>query len=707
VQTDLNNEQETKTDSSLKNATKYILDFYFGEIDFTTIQLFSHNKKNHFEIEDAVEVFRNYNLLSFQRNIQIVDIPKHFLPCIAYNEQKEALVILEKQADQVLIYDTKDLQEKRVYIKDLEEYNHALLLFKNNEQLNSLHAPKASKEWFYEPLKANWRTYIEVGLLTLFINFFALAIPLFVMSTYDRVIPNKAYTTLFVLSVGVLIILLFDILLKYARNHILENFSKKIGIFWEEELMRKMLLTNSHFDNYLTGSKANLFKELQHVRDFFTMRSLMQIIDLPFFIIGVSVIYIISPTLSLIPILFSILIIAFNLFMQIPLAKLGKSNSQNLQSKNSFIFEAIQGAESIKTTNSLSNKIFQWRNIVAFADSIAHKMQSLHVLSMNISQFAVQLVVVLVVVVGVFEISNQQLSVGALVAISILSSRTIVPIVNLSGILIRLKEVKESVNRIDEFLSLPAENENFVEAGLGKIDGKIEFKNIRYKFQNSNYNSLDNVSFVINAGEKVGIIGQTGAGKSTLVKLILKLLHPLEGSIYIDNHDISTLHPVEIRQNIGLMPQDPFLFSGSLKDNIDLSRPISKAKMMQILKLTGLEELVKKSGQGDGLQVGERGNNLSVGQRHLVTLARALINNPPILILDEPTTGLDISLEKKLIENLKTNITQNQTLLVITHRLAALELVDRLIVISEGKIVADGEKEKVLKLLFTPQKASK
>jgi len=212
---------------------------------------------------------------------------------------------------------------------------------------------------------------------------------------------------------------------------------------------------------------------------------------------------------------------------------------------------------------------------------------------------------------------------------------------------------------------------------------------------------------VINAGEKVGIIGQTGAGKSTLVKLILKLLHPLEGSIYIDNHDISTLHPVEIRQNIGLMPQDPFLFSGSLKDNIDLSRPISKAKMMQILKLTGLEELVKKSGQGDGLQVGERGNNLSVGQRHLVTLARALINNPPILILDEPTTGLDISLEKKLIENLKTNITQNQTLLVITHRLAALELVDRLIVISEGKIVADGEKEKVLKLLFTPQKASK
>jgi ATP-binding cassette subfamily B protein/ATP-binding cassette subfamily C protein LapB len=323
---------------------------------------------------------------------------------------------------------------------------------------------------------------------------------------------------------------------------------------------------------------------------------------------------------------------------------------------------------------------------------------------MNISQFMVQLVVISVVVVGVFEIADQKLSIGGLIAITILASRAIVPIVNLSGILIRLKEIGESVNRIDEFLSLPSENISAAEAGLGKIDGKIEFKNVSYKFQNSKYDSLQNVSFTLQAGEKVGIIGQTGAGKSTIAKLILKTITPSEGSIYLDNHELSTLHPVEVRENIGIMPQDPFLFNGSIKENIGLFKPISKSKMMEILKTTGLEELIKKAGKGDGLQVGERGSNLSVGQRHLVALARALVNNPSILILDEPTTGLDIGLEKRVIEKLKSNLDLKQTLLVITHRMAALELVDRLIVINDGKIVADGPKDRVLQLLNSPQK---
>lgn len=703
MQTHIDDAIEKKDINSMQKATKFILDFYFGEIDFSTLELFTKDNKEDFDFEDAIEVLRNYNLMTFKRNLDIQDIPQHFLPCILSNSNKDAIVIVEISTNEALVHFPLENKQRKININELKNYTDTFLIFKNTEQQTS---EKKAKNWFYEPLKANWKVYIEIGALTLFINFFALVIPLFVMSTYDRVIPNKAYSTLLVLTIGVLIVLVFDIILKYARNYILENFSKKIGIFWEEELMRKLLLTSTQYDNYLTGSKANLFKELQHVRDFFAMRSLMQIIDFPFFLIGISVIYIISPTLATIPIIFSILIIVLNFFMQIPLAKLGNSNSENLQSKNSFIYEAIQGSESIKITNSLSNKIFIWRNIVAFADSISHKMQSLHVLSMNISQFLVQLVVVLVVVVGVFEIAKQQLSVGGLVAISILASRTIVPIVNLSGILMRLKEIKESINRIDEFLSLPSEGTNCIEAGLGKIEGKIEFKNVKYKFQNSNYNSLDNVTFTINPGEKVGIIGQTGAGKSTLVKLILKLIQPLEGSIYLDNHDISTLHPAEVRQNIGLMPQEPFLFSGSLKDNIDLSRPISKAKMMDILKLTGLEDLVQKSGQGDGLQVGERGNNLSVGQKHLVTLARSLVNNSPILILDEPTTGLDMSLEKKLIQNLKTNILADQTLLVITHRFAALELVDRVLVMNEGKIVADGPKEQILQLLQSPRKAS-
>jgi len=683
---------------SLQNNVKFILDFYYGNIELSTIKIFTEGKEEKFDINDSIEIFQNFNLTTFERDISIKDIPQHFLPSIIFNEEQDSITLLEIKEQNALVYLPSENIKKEVSLKSLKKFKHALLIFKEIDKKKST-ISNASKKWFYDPLKAHWRTYIEVGILTLFINFFALAIPLFVMSTYDRVVPNKAYATLFVLAVGTLIILIFDLILKYSRNYILEKFSKKLGHFWEEELMRKMILTNAHFDNYMTGTKANLFKELQQVRDFFTIRSLMQVIDLPFFFIGITVIYIISPTLASIPLVFSIIIIGFNLFMQIPIAKLGKGNSENQQSKNSFIFESIQGAESIKTTNSLSNRIFMWRNIVAFADSIAMRMQSLHVFSMNMSQFFVQLVVVCVIVTGVFEISAQQLSIGGLIAITILSSRTIVPIVNLSGILIRLKEIGESVNRIDEFLALPSENSLHVEAGLGTMNGKIEFKNVNYRFQSSKYNSIENISFTINPGEKVGIIGQTGAGKSTLLKLILKLINSHDGSIFLDNHDISTLHTAEIRQNIGVMPQDPFLFNGSIKDNIAPSVAISKAKMMEIIQLTGLEDLIKKSGQGDGLQVGERGLNLSVGQRHLVTLARALVNEPAILILDEPTTGLDIGLEKKLIANLQTNLKKEQTVLVITHRLTALQLVDRVIVMDDGKIIADGPKEKILNLL--------
>jgi ATP-binding cassette subfamily B protein/ATP-binding cassette subfamily C protein LapB len=317
---------------------------------------------------------------------------------------------------------------------------------------------------------------------------------------------------------------------------------------------------------------------------------------------------------------------------------------------------------------------------------------------MNLSQTVVQFVTMAVIVVGVFEIAAKNLTVGGLIAVTILSSRAMVPVIQTSMMLIRFKEIKESLNNINEFWHLPLENEKNVEIGIGKLKGDIEFSDVSFFYKNSKYASLETCNLNIKAGEKVGIIGQTGAGKTTFLRLLTGLDTATNGSIYLDGHEISTLHPVEVRQNVGVMPQEPFLFSGSLKENIEISKPISKERMMALIKLTGLEDLVKKSGQGDGLQVGERGSNLSVGQRHLVALARAILNDPPIMVLDEPTTGLDVGLEKTLITHVK-QILKDKTLIVITHRFAALELVDRVIVLNNGKIVADGPKDKVLAAL--------
>ncbi|NVJ54085.1 MAG: type I secretion system permease/ATPase [Campylobacteraceae bacterium] len=677
-------------------SLKYVLDFYFGDISLETILNISASSREGFTNELAIDVANEVGLTAVSKNIEAGDIPAHFFPCIIFDNQDKPFILLKKDRD-VYLYNPITNKEVRENKSFLSNFKKAILIFRDPKKEKLIESSR-TKDWFWSPVKTFWRSYIEVGFLTLFINMFALAVPLFTMSVYDRVVPNNATETLFVLASGVVMILLFDVYFKSVRNHIIENVGKKLGVYLEEELMKRMLKIKSEYDNMLVGSKANLFRELHQIKDFFATKSILQVIDLPFFFIALLVIYLISPAVAAVPFFVAIIIVIFNYSMQKPIENLSKKNVENVQAKNSYLVETIQGSEIIKLTNASSTKLFNWRNIVAKTDSIGQRIQSLNVFSMNLSQTVVQFVTMMVIVVGVFEIAANNLTVGGLIAVTILSSRAMVPVIQTSMMVIRLKEIKESLNNINEFWHLPLENENNMEIGVGKIKGNIEFSNVEFFYKNSKYASLKDCNLKIEPGEKVGIIGQTGAGKTTFLRLLSGLDSATSGNIYLDGHEISTMHPVEIRQNIGVMTQEPFLFSGTLKENIELSNPISKEKMMDLIKLTGLEELVKKSGQGDALQVGERGSNLSVGQRHLVALARAILNNPPVLLLDEPTTGLDVGLEKKLISHLR-ELTKDKTLFVITHRFAALDLVDRVIVLNNGKIVADGPKDKVLAAL--------
>ena len=675
---------------------KYILDFYFGEIALNTIISFSAKSNKGFTQELAIDVVKEVGLTAVSRNIKAFDIPNHFLPCIIFDENENPYV-LKRKGKECFLHNPISNSEIKKDVSYLKKFKKAILVFRDPKKERILDDVKG-KEWFWNPVKKFWKSYVEIGFLTFFINIFALAVPLFTMSVYDRVVPNNATETLFVLAVGVIIILLFDVFFKSVRNHIIEKVGKELGLHLEEELLKRILSIQSQYDNMLVGTKANLFRELALLKDFFATKSIVQVIDFPFFFIAVGVIFIISPMIALVPIGVAILVIILNLAMQVPISNLSKKNIENAQAKHSYLVETIQGSEIIKLSNSRATKLFNWRNIIAVTDSISHKIQSLNVFSMNLSQTVIQFVTLMVIIVGVFEISAKNLSVGGLIAVTILASRAMVPVIQVSMMAIKLKEIRESLNNINEFWHLPLENDKNIEIGLGEIKGNIEFKNVDFYYKNSKYASLENCNIKIKEGEKVGIIGQTGAGKSTFLRILTGLDYPTKGSVYLDGHEISTIHPIEIRQNIGVMPQEPFLFSGTLKENIELSSPISKEKMMELIKITGLEDLVKKSGQGDGLQVGERGCNLSVGQRHLVALARALVNNPPILILDEPTTGLDVGLEKSLITHMK-QVLDNKTLIVITHRFAALDLVDRVIVLNQGRIVADGPKNAVLATL--------
>jgi len=661
--------------ANLVDALHKILQFYFGNVDRQTILSIAGCSEDEFDTKSLLHVANESNLFAQTSQIDMKSLDSFLLPIIVQNSKGEVLVLEKKD-------------------EKLKDYKDGMLFFRNEKE-SIISSRKKELSWFFQPLKAAWRSYVEVGILSFFINLFAIALPLFTMNVYDRVIPNFATETLFVLAFGVGIIFVFEMILKSARVYILENTGKKIGIHLEELLLERMLGVKTQYDKLLSGTKANLFKELSQVKEFFTSRTMVQILDLPFFFIAIIVIYMISPMIAVIPLVAGFIMVAFNLLMQIPLATLAHEQFKEAQSKHGFLVETIQGRDAIKLVNGHTQRMFIWRRLVAFHEQLNQRIQILHHGTSNSSYIIIQAVTLFVVFTGVYEVHTNSLSIGGLIAVTILSSRAMVPIVNISGVLLHYKKMKEALTSINEFWHLPREVNEHTQIGLGKLNGDIEFKDVSYYYQDSKYPSLDNVSFTIKAGEKVGIIGQTGAGKSTVLRLIAALDLPSSGSVFLDGHETSTVYPVEVRQNIGVMPQDPFMFAGSIKENIALSRSISKEEFVELTKLTGLENLIKKSGYGDAMQVGENGDNLSVGQKHLVALARALVHNPKVLVLDEPTTGLDIGLEKNVVQNIKP-IVADKTLIVITHRFAALELVDRVIVINEGKVVADGDRTKVL-----------
>ena len=687
---------ELENDTLLKSLQK-ILDFYYGEISEETILNFTHLNENEFTSKMAVEVCFSMGLNAVDKKIKASEIAQYFLPCIITDKNGNSFVLQNKAMREVTLYNPKTGEQEKHHSDYLKKFNDVVLIFRDQKKSEFVDIDQ-SRDWFWKPVKSFWRKYVEIGMLTFFINFFGLAMSLFTMNVYNRVIPNNATETLFVLAGGVFIILLFDLYFKSVRNHIVEKVNQDLGIYFEDEMMKRMLLVRAGYDTMLTGMKANLFKELNQVKVFFSTQSITNVIDLPFFFIALGVIYIINPMLAVVPFIVAVIIVLFNVFLQMPVEKLSKDRLENQQTKQNYLVELIRGNEMIKLSNAAPSKLFNWRNIVAFQDTLAHKIQSINVFSLNFSQTFMQIINLLVIIVGVYEIASNRLTVGGLIAVNILVSRAMVPVIHFSVMLVRFKEVKESLNIINDFWHLPLETDKQIEVGIGKLKGEIEFKDVSFYYKDSKYASVDSINLKIKAGEKVGIIGQTGAGKSTILRMLTGLDVASKGSVFIDNHDLNTVHPIELRQNIGVMPQEPFLFSGSLKENIELSHPVSKERLMEVIKMTGLENLVKKSGQGDGLQVGEGGANLSVGQRHLVAMARAIVNNPSILILDEPTTGLDIGLEQALISKMK-EIVEEKTLIVITHRFTALNLVDRVIVLSEGKIVADGPKDKILAAL--------
>lgn len=554
--------------------------------------------------------------------------------------------------------------------------------------------------WFWDTLKISWPIYSEVFLASILINVFALVTPLFTMNVYDRVVPNKALETLWVLAIGVLIVFVFDLVMRGLRGYFLDVASKRADVMLSATLFERMLGIKMSSRPASVGAFANNLQEFETVRDFLTSTTLTALIDLPFALLFIFIIWMIGGNLALVPLLLLPLAVIVSLLIQIPLGRTIHDMYKHSAQKHGALIETLTGLETIKSMGAEGPRQHHWEQAVGSIAKLSLKVRFLSSAATNFTAFVQQSSTVAVVLLGVYYIAAGDLTVGALVACTLLTNRALAPLSQVVATLTKYHHAKSSLSTLSKLMEMPLERgEDKTFLHREAFAGEIEFKNVSFSYPGQEVEVLRDVSFKIAAGEHVAIIGRVGSGKSTLEKLILGLYEPTAGAILIDGTDMRQLDPIDVRRNIGYIPQDVTLFYGNVKDNICLGMPYADdAAILRAAEIGGVTDFVNRHPLGFDLQIGERGEGLSGGQRQGMAIARALLHDPPILMMDEPSNSMDNTTEEQLKGRLANYVT-GKTLMLVTHRASLLKLVSRIIVVDNGAIVADGQKERVLEAL--------
>ncbi|KAA6172284.1 type I secretion system permease/ATPase [Pseudomonas marginalis] len=559
--------------------------------------------------------------------------------------------------------------------------------------------PRA-RSWFRDTLKRSRWLYADAIAASFLINLIAMAAPLFVMNVYDRVVPNQATATLWVLATGIFIAYVFDLVLKSLRSLCLDLAGKKTDLIISATLFERIVGMSMKYRPARVGSFAQNIHEFQSLRDFLASLTLTSLIDLPFTLLIFMVIAILGGHLVWIPMLAFPIALGIGYLLQKPLVATMERTMALASERQSSLIETLAGLDAVKVNNAESERQYQWEQTIGTLSRLELRVKMLSGLSMNITLLIQQLAGVIMIVFGVYQIIDGNLSMGGLIACYMLSGRALSPLASLSGLMTRYQQAKVTMVSTDQMMELPQER-NFEERPLSRrtLQGAIECRGLNFTYPNQQNMALKNINLVIKPGEKIGIIGRSGSGKSSLAKLIVGLYQPDSGALLVDGVDIRQIDVSELHHNVGYVPQDIQLLAGTLRDNlVSGARYVEDEVVLQAAELAGVHEFARLHPQGYELQVGERGQNLSGGQRQNVALARALLLNPPILLLDEPTSAMDNTGEERLKQRLQA-VVESKTVVLVTHRASLLSLVDRLLVIDRGQILADGPKAVVMEAL--------
>ncbi len=561
-------------------------------------------------------------------------------------------------------------------------------------------AGQARGHWFWDAIRANMPVYRDVLLAALFINLFALALPLFTMNVYDRVVPNQAIETLWMLAAGVIIVMLADITLRTLRGYFLDLASRRVDIRLSALIMERVLGMRLEHRPASVGSYAVNLRSFETVRDFITSASITTLIDIPFALIFIAVIgWIAWPVL--IPVAIGLLLVlGFALTVQTKLKELAETTYRASAMRNATLIESLVGLDTIKSMGAESRMQKRWEESTSFLAHVGVKLRLLSSSAINVTQWGQQMVAMFVIITGVYLITAGQLSMGGLIACTMLAGRIMAPFGQLAGLITQYHNAQIALESLEEVMDKPVERPEGAQfLSREQFQGELEFRDVSFSYPGAEVESLTRISFHVKPGEHVAILGRVGSGKSTLQKLAMGLYQPTSGAILIDGIDVRQLDPSELRSRIGYVPQDVTLFYGSLRDNLTLSHSqVTDAQLVRAMEIANLNEFVNHHPQGIDMLVGERGESLSGGQRKSVALARGVVQEPAMVLMDEPTGSMDHSTELAVKAQLKEFV-QGRTWLVVTHRNSLLEMVDRIIVVDRGRIVADGPRDTVVEAL--------
>ncbi len=636
----------------------------------------------------------------------VEDIPRDVLPAILMLEGGRSAVLtdINTELGYGVLTSPRDQVSEQLSLDAIRALYSGHVFYLRPMQQFDKRTPKIYKNtgehWFWGVLKSSSSIYRDVLIASFFINLFVLAQPLFVMNVYDRVVPNNAIETLWALGIGVAVVYLFDLVMKILRGYMVEMAAKRTDVILSAQLFERMLNLKTRHRPVSVGAFANRLHEFDAIRNFITSSTILTLIDLPFLLLFLAFIAYLGGWLVLIPLIAIPIAVLMGYRAQVRLRPAIENVMRGAAKKNATLVESMVGVETIKTLGAESRVQRAWEQAVGYVSQWGLQSRLISNSTMMSVQALQQFAMVAIVIGGVYLIAEQELTMGGLIACVILNGRALAPLSQVASLLTTYDHAEGTLKSLDEIMALPVERapeQRFL--NREKWQGDIVFKDVTFFYPEQSSAALENVSFSITRGEKVGVIGRIGSGKSTLAKLTLALHESDRGAILMDGFDIKQLDPADLRANIGYVSQEITLFYGTLRENISLGVVgATDTEIVAAAEKAGLATFVNSHPLGLGMPIGERGDTLSGGQRQAVALARMFLRKPSVLLLDEPTASMDQASEDWIKAKL-TEFAADRTLILTTHKMSMLDMVDRLIILDKGRVVADGPRERVFEAL--------